>query len=252
MSSAVMDIETGVRSLRSLPRHLTTPSVGTMANCLTTSSVGTMANSGSRPVLGVYSTSPSMARSYQLVIVEDTPPTALAIDVEPRRVIGMSDELARFIWLAQSSAEKATLEQTSKIDDEIDTASDIAWLRANLEISMSEIASLFGVTRKAVYDWTNGAKATNASYITSVKSMIDQGLHADLRPYLRQFWGFDEAGGVALLNILKSGDARQLATARCALRALSGPIASYVETIRSRSDETAAPHLHNHDEYRHF
>ncbi|PKV44467.1 hypothetical protein CLU92_1807 [Janthinobacterium sp. 61] len=240
MSLAVMEYE-GSRSLRALNRSLTT------------SGVGAMAESGSRPVLDFYSTSPSIARGYQLVIVEETTSAALATDVEHSGwVIGIFDELSRFVCTAQSSSKKTTFEQASKIDDAINTVSDIAWLRTNLEISMSEIASLFGVTRKAVYDWTNGARATNASYIASVKTMIEQELRAELRPYLRQFWNFDEAGGEALVDILKSGDVRRLATARGVLSTLSGPIGNYVAKIRSSLDETAVSHLHNHDEYRYL
>lgn len=235
MSTAnVVNPEVVARSLRALNHSLTTPSVCAVEE------------SGSRSVLGLYSTSPASMRSYGLVIVHEEIASG-ALPAEPE-CGWMIERLGGVSWQAGAvvfGGGKALVERPPTID----TASDIAWMRHDLEIGMNEIASLFGVTRKAVYDWTNGAKATNASYIKAVRSLIERELPADLRPYLRQFWDFDAAGGEPLVSILKSGDVNRLGDAQHALRALAGRIADYVEKIKASSNEATVPHVYNHDEY---
>jgi hypothetical protein len=185
-------------------------------------------------------------RSYGLVIVHEEI-TSGALQAEPEcgwmieRSNGVSWQAGTVIF----GRGKALAERLPTID----TASDIAWMRHDLEIGMNEIASLFGVTRKAVYDWTNGAKATNGSYIKAVRSLIERELSADLRPYLRQFWDFDAAGGEPLVSILKSGDVNRLDDAQHALRALAGRIADYGEKIKASSNEATVAHVYNYDEY---
>ncbi len=222
-------------------------SLRALSHALTTSGVCAVEESGSRPVLDLYSTSPSLARGYELLIVHETAsagPRSAAHNFE--WVIERMGGVTKFAPKGRSAEARASTERAAVVD----TASDVAWLRHDLEIGMGEIASLFGVTRKAVYDWTNGAKATNAHYIKAVRSLIERELPAGSRPYLRQFWDFDPSGGDPLVSILKSGDAKRLDDASRALRALARPIADYVEQIRANVGDAAGPHVHNHDEYR--
>lgn len=230
MSTAIAtrENELALRSLRALPHSLTT------------SSVCAVDESGSRPVLTRHSTSPSRMRNFELIIV-DSGIAMRALSVEHEWVIERFEGEPKALGV-ERVAERAPV---------LDTAGDIAWLRQNLEIGMGDIASLFGVTRKTVYDWTNGSKAINAGYIKAVRTLIEQGLDAESRPYLRQFWEFGSSGEEPLLDILKSCNASRLNTdAARALRALARPIADYVQKIHAGPDGSTAAHIHNYDEYR--
>lgn len=233
MSTAtVVNPEIVARSLRALSHSSTTPSMYGLEE------------SGSRPVLGLHSTSPCSMRSYGILIVANE----VAREACPANFesVWMIERLGSWQALKVVFGGSKTAEEQVQVSD---TASDIAWMRHGLEIGMNEIASLFGVTRKAVYDWTNGAKATNASYIKAVRSLIEGELSADLRPYLRQFWDFDVDGGEPLVSILKSGDAKRLIDAQRLLRALAERISHYAAKVKESSNTATISHVHNHDEY---
>lgn len=213
-----------------------TTSLQTLTHSLTTPSVGSVNESSAWPVLTRYSTSPLRACNYQLVFVDE--------DVALLTESGALALGAQALPWAEIRQERA---QT------FDTVSDINWFRQTLELGMAEIASLFNVTRKAVYDWTNETKTVKAPYIKAVRSLIERELTADLRPYLQQFWESSPQGEKSLLDILKSGDAQSLQNeATHAIRALAKPISDYVSQIHADLNEPTVAHLHNYDEYRHF
>jgi DNA-binding transcriptional regulator YiaG len=142
-------------------------------------------------------------------------------------------------------------ESAQVVAQALDTADDIHWFRQALELGMGDIAALFGVTRKSVYDWLDGTQTGKAAYIKAVRSLIEQELDAQARPYLPHFWESGPEGSVPLLDILKSGDAARIgADAKQALRALKRPIIDYVESIRSEASAPSVAHTYNHDEYR--
>jgi len=132
-----------------------------------------------------------------------------------------------------------------------DTAQDAQWLRASLELSMAELASLFGVTRKSVYDWLAGTKTPKAAYIRGVRNLLESGLPVACLPYLRQFWEAAPKGGESLLEILKSGDPRRLpGEAREALGDLEGSLSDYVRQLAAKPAFDAPGSADTDDLYR--
>jgi DNA-binding transcriptional regulator YiaG len=132
-----------------------------------------------------------------------------------------------------------------------DTSKDTQWLRTSLELSMAELAALFGVTRKAVYDWLDGAKTTKAAYIHAVRALIENHLPMESRPYLRQFWSYSPNGGESLIEIIKSGEPSRLPKeASAALADLKDPISSYTKQLAAKPHIDAIEHAHNADLYR--
>jgi len=132
-----------------------------------------------------------------------------------------------------------------------DTAQDTQWLRSTLELGMAELAALFGVTRRAVYDWLDGTKTPKAAYIRTVRNLIEEHLAAESRPYLRQFWESAPDGGVSLFEILKSGDPIRLQReALSALVALRRSMSTYASQLAAKPTTNAIANTHTDDIYR--
>lgn len=155
-------------------------------------------------------------------------------------------------WRVESSPPAVEGVQPSTelaVAEAFDTSDDAKWLRTSLELSMAELAALFGVTRKSAYDWLAGTKTSKAAYIRAVRKVIEGALSPECIPYLRQFWA-DSREGPSLLDILKSGDARRMPEARAALTTLAGPINDYVSGLRAGSPSDGTPNRDADDLYR--
>ena len=203
---------------------------------LTTSSFHDLNNSGAQPVIAQYSTTSSLGGMPSIVVVS------------PDRIF--EGRAIEHQWVLQGHRIQIVGELPEPAPL-IDTASDTQWFRDALGLSMAEIAAVFGVTRKAVYDWLDGARTNKAGYIKAVRGLIETELSPDLQPYLRQFWQHGAGAGVSLLEQLKSGEPAGLATdATAALRLLRQPISDYRERVRSEHASATVPHAHNYDEYR--
>jgi DNA-binding transcriptional regulator YiaG len=154
-------------------------------------------------------------------------------------------------WVIDTDSATVIAESTAHEIPAFDTAQDTQWLRTSLELSMAEIASLFGVTRKAVYDWLDGTKTSKAAYIRAVRSLIESQIPVETRPYLRQFWNSPSVEGLSLFEIIKSGDPTRLPEpARAALSALAGPMSNYIKQLASKTQVDVQGHTHNDDLYR--
>lgn len=146
----------------------------------------------------------------------------------------LGDPISR-VWTVSGEVGSAqVLQRVSLVEAQedaaatFDTAQDTKWLRASLELSMAELASLFGVTRKAAYDWLAGAKTSKAPYIHAVRQMLEA-MPSAQRAYLRHFWESAPEGGESLLSILRSGDLSRLSEAQMALKRLEARIADYAQ-----------------------
>ena len=189
-----------------------------------------------RSVLTSQSTSTKRLRGLEYVIKDDS---------GAMRALVHGDQ-----WIFQPM-DRAEPAPKPELLQEFDTAADVHWLRQRLELGMGDIAALFKVTRKTVYDWIGGQKATKADYIKAVRALVEQELDEHAQPYLRHFWEEVGEGDEALLNILKAGDPTRIGSdARRVLRALKRPLLDYVESLRSEAGTATAAHIHNHDEYR--
>jgi DNA-binding transcriptional regulator YiaG len=130
---------------------------------------------------------------------------------------------------------------------------DVNWLRENLKISITEVAALFKVTRKAVYDWLEGAKprADMADRVRILRNVLDRELREESRNFLKRVWDQPINGDASLLSIMRESEINALpASVKDGLNVL----APKLEAFGARPTLTAASHgngkAHQDDIYR--
>lgn len=122
---------------------------------------------------------------------------------------------------------------------------DLRWLRGSLGVSMSEIAELFGVTRKAVYDWFNGSAPKRVGRIAKiqwVRSALEGQLSAERLRLIRHVWEQPLEGGSCLweqLRLSAAGASEAAAIAR-SLGLLEGPLRE-IERRQARFSDSPSP-----------
>jgi hypothetical protein len=84
---------------------------------------------------------------------------------------------------------------------------ELFWLKDTLDIGVSGLAELFGVTRKTVYDWFDnsvprrGGRMWKIALLRNILEEVD----SSKLPLLRQVWDLPVGGEVSLLDVVRSG-----------------------------------------------
>jgi len=135
-----------------------------------------------------------------------------------------------------------------------DVLDDAKWLKENFSLSMSEMANLFGVTRKAVYDWFDGSRPRPqmSERIASVREILEKDIQKEHRRYVRQFWNTRVDNGSALIDILKSQEISSEVAVKgaIAIANMATRIAQYVERNQSTQHRHAIGHGNTDDIFR--
>lgn len=128
---------------------------------------------------------------------------------------------------------------------------DLKWLRSSLGVSMSEISELFGVTRKAVYDWFNGSPPKREGRIAKIH-LVRSALEAALPParlrFVRQIWELPLSDGGSLLEQLKRSQTpgQGIESISLSLRLLETKLQE-IEDRNARPNETGLGEAHAED-----
>lgn len=121
----------------------------------------------------------------------------------------------------------------------LDGAADARWIKDSLHLSMSDVAALFGVTRKAVYDWFDGTSKPRAHFserMAAIRSTLQGACTSEQLGLLRQLWSAPLAGEESLAGILKSVDASTASKAKikAALEELEPRMAELTQRLQSQ------------------
>ncbi len=135
----------------------------------------------------------------------------------------------------------------------LDNLADLRWVREKLGLSMTDLATLFGVTRKTVYDWFDGTKPRQLAVdrIAAIRAVAES-CPPEFLGVLNQFWSTPVGEGPSLIDILKSpgSSSTMLSSAKTALDALVPRIAQSAERNRAKPTRDAFGHAHNDDLFR--
>lgn len=105
-------------------------------------------------------------------------------------------------------------------------AADVARIREVLKPTVLELATLFGVSRQAVYDWQDGAQpnAETAARLAELAGAAEVFANAEVTVDAKTLRRKVAGGNTLLTTVLNGGDARQLAQ-------------SLVETLRREDSQ---------------
>ena len=135
-----------------------------------------------------------------------------------------------------------------------DGLGDAKWLKDNFSLSMSEIANLFGVTRKAVYDWFDGSKPRQqmSDRIAGVREILEKNVKSDHRKYVRLFWSTRIDGDASLLDLLKLPESTPeiIANSTHLMEKINARIGDYVERNDSKRSRNAIGRTNTDDMFR--
>lgn len=135
-----------------------------------------------------------------------------------------------------------------------DVLDDVKWLKENFSLSMSEMAGLFNVTRKAVYDWFDGSRPRQqmSEKIACVREILEKGIQKEHRRFVRQFWNTRGENGAALIDVLKAQEFTSELAAKGALAIdnMAPKIAQYIERNQSTRQRHAIGHGNTDDSFR--
>lgn len=192
----------------------------------------------SHPALEVFSTSPSRVFEHVQVII---------LDEHDNEFMVAGSTFSRQWNLAKTPTQFLALPKTPN------TIDDVQWLRTSLNLSMAEVATLFKVTRKAVYDWLDGSKPRTglAERIGAMRALFERNLPEESRQVVRQFFDtpIEEKG--TLLSILRDIDIKSLAgEGEATLKTLAPRIAQFSADINSKPTPHGNGYAHNDDIYR--
>lgn len=131
---------------------------------------------------------------------------------------------------------------------------DIQWIRDELSLSMSELAQLFGVTRKSVYDWFDGSNPRNhiAEKISAVKSFLVENVPGPYRKLIRQFWSKSNGDSDSLLKILQNEHPSnaQIKNGKQAYAILEPSIIAFIKNNRTNNGKYGAGKVSSDDIFR--
>jgi DNA-binding transcriptional regulator YiaG len=134
-----------------------------------------------------------------------------------------------------------------------DSIDDVQWLRNSLALSMAEIANLFKVTRKAVYDWVDGSKPRLGvpERIHAIRLLLENGFPKDCLPYVRQFWSTSNDDSPSLLSILRDHETKDLTvSAEPSIRKLAAQVQSFVAQLKAKPIRQGIERSHADDIFR--
>lgn len=89
------------------------------------------------------------------------------------------------------------------------TAADLRWLKESLQIGVSGLADLFGVTRKTVYDWLEGIepkRGRRGEKIASLRKVLEESTLGSKIQFLDQVWDQSSESGTTLFELIQSDD----------------------------------------------
>lgn len=119
---------------------------------------------------------------------------------------------------------------------------DAEWAREKMALSMAELATLAGVTRKAVYDWFDGAKPRMevSSRLAGIRSVFEP-FDSEAIRFAGRFWSAPLSDGRPFLDALKAIDGPGSAEAQVAREALSALLPAMMSLVE-RSQEKPRRH----------
>ncbi len=194
--------------------------------------------------LEAYSTTPSRGLEDFQVIILDEHDSELMLSGSP---------FSRNWSWARPPEQRAMTTQSAEIVKPSNVIDDIQWLRSALNLSMSEVAALFKVTRKAVYDWLDGSKPRTglAERIATMRALFERNLPSESRSVVRQFFDTPIDGETTLLSILRDVDTTNLtAKGVNGLNAIAHQVEKFAAELNSKPAPHGIGHAHNDDLYR--
>lgn len=157
-------------------------------------------------------------------------------------------------WVSVSGGKVSFATQTPS--DELDDGSgrwvaDLGWIKAESDVSVSALAELFGVTRKALYGWLEGVEPRRGrqARISALKQVLASLPTREHRTGLLELADRPLASGETVRRILSSSSDDELSIVDQLNDALA-EMDSYVEKAAQRLQKRSARSRHFESEFR--